>query len=601
MRARRLAFFCLCAGIALGCSQEGHRSAGQAQIGAEELGGVAISLDKQVEQEMAFFDAAKEGGEVGLGEVLNSSAGKVLSSIDKAIAAGEGIGDYVSDGATLTELRPSSLSAKWERDGLTVLAGEAKPLEARGPSALAQQWRAMRQRLGERVDMVKFKIIRSEAVGTKGFSTALYLGAGSSGADGTQQDGGPAGSVQQNAKWAMEWDLSQGADKPILTSLKVEEFEEVTRARQFLREATESVFSGVESFEQIRYGHERWWGGLDFSMGANLSGHHGFAFGDINNDGLDDLYVCEPGGLPNRLYLHQPDGRLKDISEGSGAELLNDTSSALILDLDNDGNRDLVVGTASHVVFLKGDGKGRFEPRGRYRVIMLTSMAAADYDRDGLVDLYLCEYTSSGQANSTSSSIYDSDQGLPNTLLKNEGNFQFRNVTDEVGLGANNNRQTFAAAWEDYDNDGDQDLYVANDFGPNQLYRNDGGKFVEVAAQAGVQDQAAGMGVSWGDYDRDGWMDLYVTNMWSSAGNRVTYNRFFKPKAANTRNLQYFARGNSLFENQGDGRFKDVTQEARAEMGRFAWGAHFGDLNGDGWLDIISPNGFITNTDADDL
>ena len=75
------------------------------------------------------------------------------------------------------------------------------------------------------------------------------------------------------------------------------------------------------------------------------------------------------------------------------------------------------------------------------------------------------------------------------------------------------------------------DLYVANDFGRNNLYRNDGGRFVDVAGQAGVEDMASGMSASWGDYNQDGHMDLYVGNMFSSAGNRIAYQQRFKPEA----------------------------------------------------------------------
>ena len=94
-------------------------------------------------------------------------------------------------------------------------------------------------------------------------------------------------------------------------------------------------------------------------------------------------------------------------------------------------------------------------------------------------------------------------------------------VTQETGLNQNNSRYTLSASWNDFDLDGDQDLYVANDFGRNNLYRNDEGKFIDIAAEAGVEDLSAGMGVCWGDYNQDGLMDLYVSNMFSSAGNRV--------------------------------------------------------------------------------
>jgi hypothetical protein len=111
------------------------------------------------------------------------------------------------------------------------------------------------------------------------------------------------------------------------------------------------------------------------------------------------------------------------------------------------------------------------------------------------------------------------------------------------------------------------------------------------------------MGVSWGDFDRDGLVDLYVSNMYSSAGRRVTYQRQFRPQAdeALLGDFQRHARGNSLFRNRGDGTFEDVTLSVGAEMGRWAWGALFVDLDNDGWQDLFVPNGFVTNRRPDDL
>jgi hypothetical protein len=98
-------------------------------------------------------------------------------------------------------------------------------------------------------------------------------------------------------------------------------------------------------------------------------------------------------------------------------------------------------------------------------------------------------------------------------------------------------------------------------------------------------------------------MDLYVSNMFSSAGNRVTYQRQFKPDAAaqSRVDLQRHARGNTLFENSGDGSFRDISTEASVTMGRWAWASHFTDLNNDGWQDLYVANGFYTNPDTEDL
>jgi hypothetical protein len=167
----------------------------------------------------------------------------------------------------------------------------------------------------------------------------------------------------------------------------------------------------------------------------------------------------------------------------------------------------------------------------------------------------------------------------------------------------NNRRFSMACSWEDYDDDGDQDLYVANDYGRNNLYRNDGGRFIDVAAAAGVEDISAGMSVSWGDPNRDGRMDVYVSNMFSSAGNRIAYQRRFQSGAdPKTRSyLQRHARGNSLFFNDGGTAFQDVSVPAGVTMGRWAWSSQFADVNHDGLEDILVANGFITQQDPGDL
>jgi hypothetical protein len=199
--------------------------------------------------------------------------------------------------------------------------------------------------------------------------------------------------------------------------------------------------------------------------------------------------------------------------------------------------------------------------------------------------------------------FHDANNGGRNVLLRNDGRWKFEDATEQVGLNQNNARFSFAAAWEDYDNDGDQDLYVANDYGRNNLYRNDDGRFVDVAAELNVEDVSAGMSVSWGDYDRDGWMDLYISNMFSAAGNRITYQRQFNTGVDETvrQDFQRHAHGNTLFRNNGRGGFDDVTDEAGVWQGRWAWGSRFGDLNGDGWEDLVVANGFITTEDTHDL
>jgi hypothetical protein len=185
-------------------------------------------------------------------------------------------------------------------------------------------------------------------------------------------------------------------------------------------------------------------------------------------------------------------------------------------------------------------------------------------------------------------------------------------VTETCGLDVNNRRFTLAAMWEDYDNDGDIDLYVVNDFGRKNLFRNelirdgkrqDPPRFTDVAPASGVEDIGAGMSASWADFDHDGFMDVYVANMFSSAGRRIAYQSGFKSgdTPQNLEGYRRHARGNSLFRNKGDGTFGDLSIESATFMGRWAWASLFADINNDSWEDLYVCNGFYSRPDPGDL
>ena len=198
---------------------------------------------------------------------------------------------------------------------------------------------------------------------------------------------------------------------------------------------------------------------------------------------------------------------------------------------------------------------------------------------------------------------HDATNGPPNILLRNDGNWDFHDATDEAGIGAHNCRWSYAAAWEDFDNDGDPDLYVANDFGPNYLYRNEQGRFAEVASSLGASDASTGMSVDWADVNHDGWMDLYVANMYSAAGMRVTAQAEFRPHESSDLRERHrkLASGNTLLVNRGNGTFDDQSVAAGVTMGRWAWSSNFVDLNNDSWEDILVANGYYSGPKKDDL
>jgi hypothetical protein len=425
---------------------------------------------------------------------------------------------------------------------------------------------------------------------------------------------GQRASLQQTAEWKCEW-LQAGDRHVELASIELMSYEEVATLDQgpstLFADLTEAVVGREPAFrQQLVHSIDYWRERLDWRFGTEIVAAHGLAVGDVNGDGREDLFVCETGGLPNRLFIQQADGTASDQSASAGVDYIEPSPSALLIDLDNDGELDLVLSSGRHLLLFANDGRARFSLQSIHPSNSVArSMAAADYDLDGDVDIYVCGYfareSGADQVGLGKPMPYhDANNGVRNYLLSNDANWSFTDVTDRVGLDQNNNRFSYAAAWCDYDLDGDSDLYVANDFGRNNLYRNDRGHFVDVAAEAGVEDISAGMSACWGDYNRDGRPDIYVGNMYSSAGNRIAYQRNFNVSADATVRTQFqrHARGNSLFENVGDGTFRDVSLSSGVNMGRWAWSSNFADINNDGWEDLIVANGMVTSeTDTGDL
>lgn len=421
-----------------------------------------------------------------------------------------------------------------------------------------------------------------------------------------------------NSTWLTHWNRLPDGSLQLerLDSLRSERAESQRQAGAIFMDVTRSAMQQVPAYQsQLTRGLNEWLDRLELGVGIIPTGYQGIAVGDANGDGLDDVFIPQPGGvltgLPNRLLLQSDDGTLVDVSKHAGVDWMLETHGALFLDVDNDGDQDLIAATVAGLVFLENTGDAKFVRRATKLMPEAPpiSLAAADYDHDGDLDVYACCYShrSSSDIIGRPLPYHDANNGGRNALFRNDGNWRFRNVTKRSGMDTNNRRFSFAAAWEDYDNDGDQDLYVSNDYGRNNLFRNDGWRFVDVANELNVEDISAGMSASWGDYNRDGWMDVYVGNMWSSAGNRIAYQRNFQPQASSDVQalFQRHARGNSLFMNPGardsSAPFQDVSLDAAVAMARWAWSSRFADINNDGWEDIVVANGFITQEDTSDL
>ena len=367
--------------------------------------------------------------------------------------------------------------------------------------------------------------------------------------------------------------------------------------------------------------------------------HPGIAVADVDGNGWDDVFVLPRWG-ETQLYLNQGDGRFVEDARSLGLSIRDHAAAALFADFDNDGDPDVFVArTLAPSVFLE-NRDGRFVARedalgGDALPQLATSLAAADVNGDGLLDLYVSTYAANivvrqvkGRANlaaqgrsvpdtvleafldpadasrlhalahTGAAHEYLSLPGPPNELLLNQGGGRFARVRQDADGGDHPLRafaNTYQATFADYDRDGDPDLYLAHDFSPNQFFRNDGeGRFRDVTAETGTEDIGFGMGVAWGDYDRDGLDDLYVTNMYSKAGNRIT--GFFDRMNPSFRKM---ARGNTLFRNPGgDGPFEVRSGEGPGklpvEIAGWSWGGQFGDVDNDGFLDLYALSGYYT-------
>ena len=534
-----------------------------------------------------------------LGEVLKSPA---------AIPAAD-LSGLVSPAFTSSLLRPDALQTAFDSDAIRVLRwrgeqgdGPSVDGSVSGAAALLGSLAGLAEPLGGASDIhVKFKIYGVEVSDQFITTQVIYQASG-------RLEGA---AVQQSAEWLCRWQQGSSGEPPLLERISLQDFEEVigeATTGVLFADCTQAVFQDEPSFErQILPGIDYWRAGIQAQHGVYPYGHHGLCVGDVNGDGLDDVYACQPAGLPNRLYLQSRNGTVSDESRKAGVDWLDRSRGALLIDIDNDGDQDLATVVSNMIVFMANDGSGQFSEKSVSRPTGdAGGLVAADYDLDGDLDVFVVSYGQRFLSDGESSGpipYHDANNGGPNMLLRNDGDWKFTDATQPAGLDNNNRRWSFAASWEDYDADGDFDLYVANDFGRNNLYRNDGGKFVDVAAVAGVEDIAAGMSASWGDYNRDGKMDLYVGNMFSSAGLRISNQARFHSDASDQMRGEFrrHARGNSLFRNEGDGTFRDVSEEADVTLGRWAWGSNFLDINNDGLEDLVVANGFVTGSNTKDL
>jgi enediyne biosynthesis protein E4 len=310
---------------------------------------------------------------------------------------------------------------------------------------------------------------------------------------------------------------------------------------------------------------------------------------DFDGDGWPDLYLVNSRfGEPNALYRNRGDGTFEDVAASVGLAELNRAGEGVSMgsiwgDVDNDGREDVLVYRYGRLsLFRNVDGR-RFEDvterAGLRRWVNSNGAVWLDYDRDGLLDLYVTAYFRDDidlWHLATTRIMHDSFEfatnGGKNLLFHNVGGGRFEDVTDRVGGGST--RWTLAAASADFNGDGWPDLYLANDYGPEELYLNDHGRRF-VLAKAGLEaDSKSGMSVALGDVFNRGRLDVFVTNI-SERG--------------------YLFQNNNLRLNgvAESGRFRNVADPQVADAG-WAWGAQFGDFNNDGTNELFVANGFIS-------
>lgn len=407
------------------------------------------------------------------------------------------------------------------------------------------------------------------------------------------------------ATWDLTWSIASGSELKITKWLILDETRSQSLSPVFTDVAQHTLGQNPSYAAQFLPGIDHWRTVLDGASGVDLYGHNGVSFADVDGDGFDDLYICQPAGLPNRLFRNRGDGRFEDITESSGLGLLDNTACALFADFSNAGRQDAIIVRTSGPLLFLNDGHGKFklkpdafhfanEPQGTF-----TGAAVADYDRDGWLDIYFCLYIyyQGTDQYRYPSPYYDANNGPPNFMLRNNRDGSFRDVTKESNLDRNNTRFSFCCGWNDYDGDGWPDLYVVNDFGRKNLYRNNGnGTFTDVAPETGVEDVGAGMSVSWFDSGNDGKQDLYVADMWTAAGVRISQQEVFQKDAKpETRSFyRKHAMGNSLFRNRDARRFEDLTAQSGTAIGRWAWCSDAWDFDHDGHADLYTANGMIT-------
>ncbi len=320
------------------------------------------------------------------------------------------------------------------------------------------------------------------------------------------------------------------------------------------------LFTSFSSFGQLAFQEVAVASGCGNSTyGSGTLGGGGLSFFDFDNDGWDDITLSSKEDYPVRFFKNMG-GTFTEIFPNIANTY--ETKTVQWVDFDNDGDYDFfATSNLSHNVLYENTGNFEFIDITENAGLMVANHKTfgaswGDIDKDGHLDLFIA----SRDNESTT---------VANILYRNNGDKTFTNITTSAGL-PSVNYTSFCAAFFDYDNDGWQDFYVANDRKPeNLLYHNEGNNtFSEQGAQSGTGVVMDAMSTTIGDYNQDGWLDIYVTNT---------------------------IQGNAFFRNNGDGTFTDIAATNGTLMESVAWGAVFLDAENDGDLDLYVSAEFDSN------
>lgn len=385
--------------------------------------------------------------------------------------------------------------------------------------------------------------------------------------------------VQVSSIWKTTWNL-KGAKQFQLLKVEIPAAEVVKlslNTPSLFLDYTDSILTKNNCLrEQLIFGVDQWATKLP---GIDTQGNLGLSIGDVNNDGRDDIYLCQPQGVPNLLLIQKRDGTAVDESAKNGVNLLDESRSSLLVDLDNDGDQDLVVATKSSLVLMSN-----FEDDG-YKIVEKIdrccdglSLSAADYDNDGDIDLFLCRQPTPRASASVANSVVNVLAG--SVLLRNDDSFRFVDATMSAGLVSDNPLTARSAIWFDKDLDGDQDLYVTAGKSGGTLFINHDGTFKR-ASKLIAGNLPNQQSVSSGDFNADGRFDLLVAT--TAEGGTKKANESHVSFGGLPDTTKPFFLKSPLFDNQ------------------HATTSLVADLNNDGRDDLVIGNGGLTRVALEDL